>query len=69
MKKIHEGKLVRNVRTDSIGLIISSDDEKQFFKVLTTGENGIEVDNWFRSNLEEVKNENTKGNSRRHISR
>tara|TARA_E500000331_G_C17222684_1_gene698877 strand:- start:1451 stop:1657 length:207 start_codon:yes stop_codon:yes gene_type:complete len=67
MKKIYEGKLVRNIRTDSIGLIISSDDEKQFFKVLTKGKNGIEVDNWFRSNLEEIKNESTKRNSRRYI--
>ena len=67
MKKICEGKLVRNTRTDSIGLIISSDDENQFFKVLTTGKNGIEVDDWFRSNLEEIKNEDAERNSRRYI--
>ena len=62
-------KLVRNVRTNSIGLIISSDDEKQYFKVLTTGEHGKEVKYWFRSNLEEVKNEDSERNRRRYISR
>ena len=68
MNKISEGKLVRNVRTDRIGLVISSDDERQFFKVLTKGKNGIKVDNWFRSNLEEINSEDAERNSRRYFS-
>lgn len=62
------GNLVRNVRTDSIGLVLSYDDEVQFFKVLTGGDNGFEVKDWFRSNLEEVKYERATGISARHLS-
>lgn len=63
--KIEPGKLVRNIRTDTIGMIVSSDGSSEYFKVLIHGTGGVEVDSWFRSNLEEIKNENTKGNSRR----
>jgi len=62
------GKLVRNMRTNSIGLILSADKESQYFKVLTNGKTGLEVDDWFRSNLEEVNYEGTPRASSRYFS-
>ena len=67
MKLLSEGNLVRNVKTDSIGMILSSDKDELYFKVLTHGSKGLEITNWFRANLEEVKNENTSGTCNRYF--
>ena len=67
MKQLLEGNLVRNVRTDRIGMILSSDKDELYFKVLTHGSKGLEVTSWFRANLEEVKNENTSGTGSRYF--
>jgi len=67
VKLLSEGNLVRNVRTDRIGMILSSDKDELYFKVLTHGTKGLEVTNWFRANLEEVKNENTVRASNRYF--
>ena len=68
LSDIRAGKLVRNMRTNSIGLILSADRESQYFKVLTNGKSGLEVYDWFRSNLEEVNYEGTPRASSRYFS-
>jgi len=68
LSDIRAGKLVRNMRTNSIGLILSADRESQYFKVLTNGKSGLEVYDWFRSNLEEINHDGTQRASSRYFS-
>tara|TARA_R110001592_G_scaffold327418_1_gene608572 strand:+ start:774 stop:1007 length:234 start_codon:yes stop_codon:yes gene_type:complete len=51
----NEGSLVRNIRTNAIGIIVDNKhmSDGLYYKVLTSGK----FDVWFISNLEEVNNE------------
>ena len=53
--KKDEGSLVRNTRTNAIGIIVDNRhmSDGLYYKVLTSGK----FDVWFVSNLEEVSNE------------
>tara|TARA_Y100000310_G_C20563652_1_gene754356 strand:- start:687 stop:899 length:213 start_codon:yes stop_codon:yes gene_type:complete len=65
---IKKGSLVKNIRSDEIGMIIEENieiNDSQYYKVLLDGK----IVSWFKPNIETVENsdERTHRDSRRHL--
>ena len=67
-KDLKRGCLVKNIRSDEIGVIVEENveiNDSQYYKVLLDGK----IVSWFKPNIETVENsdERTHRDSRRHL--
>jgi len=66
-KILKKGSLVKNIRSDEIGVIVNEDElnidnDSQYYKVLTDGE----IVSWFKPNIE-IYNERAHGTFRKRM--